>query len=296
MTTSHKPTSNRENSTTRGNTATPSPTSTEANPISTTPHFIAYFDVLGYKEYLDDDTNSEAELLSSIKQVYERLNALNSKELKVEGLAVKTFSDNVVIAFESKDHDTDIRSFDFLVALLCVIQLMFFEKYDLLIRGGLVCGGLYIDESLVFGKGLVKAVKSEEEEAIYPRIIINDSIEDKLGSSDFNSELIRKDDDGKPFLNYFNAIEYYSEYEPNSKCLDNVQKHLIARIKKHCSFPSRLTDPGKISTKEKTISKHLWMIEKFNSYCKEHNESEHHITYEPKLSRRLMKYYLHVQN
>lgn len=48
--------------------------------------------------------------------------------------------------------------------------------YKILIRGSIVSGKLYCDETFIFGEGLITAYCLENDEAIYPRIIIQNEI------------------------------------------------------------------------------------------------------------------------
>ena len=56
---------------------------------------------------------------------------------------------------------------------LAYIQIMAIEKYNFLLRGGVEYSTIYNEKEIVIGKGLVEAVKLEEE-ANYPIIILGE--------------------------------------------------------------------------------------------------------------------------
>lgn len=146
----------------------------------TTQHCIAYIDLLGgankicldktceFLNYLNmfmDDVNSEVNYLAS-----------NYKEK----LLVKIFSDNILYAIEIKENDLEIENK--IATLFNLVANLSNEvfRYGYLIRGAIVLGDFFCNKNIVYGEGLVRAVKIEENIAIYPRIIVQKEIESLL--------------------------------------------------------------------------------------------------------------------
>ena len=81
-----------------------------------------------------------------------------------------------------------------------------------MVRGGITIGNHFQNERLIFSPALIKAYKLESTQAIYPRILIDDSFMKEINKhfpndpshseSEFVLDWIRKDIDGKLFLNY----------------------------------------------------------------------------------------------
>lgn len=255
--------------------------------------YVAYFDILGYRDFLKDPEANEYELLSSIKQEFETLSALNDDPaIKVEGLRTKSFSDNVVLVLETSEDESEIVSFRFLVILLCTIQLLFLEQHNLLIRGSVVFGDVYIDDSMVFGKGLVEAVETEEKKSVFPRIVIDASIGKRLGEKAFTLPYIKTDEDNEHYIDYFGFIEIYQERFRQASCVQNIRDSLASMVRRYCRFSPNVKDPKTIAAKERVIAKHLWVIEKFNEYCHLRGQDEWEVKYYPVLNERILKYEL----
>jgi hypothetical protein len=77
-----------------------------------------------------------------------------------------------------------------------------------LVRGGITIGELFLDETMVWGKALLKAYNLESHIAIYPRIVIDREILSKIVTSEELSEYILQDFDNIYFLNYL-CIQHF---------------------------------------------------------------------------------------
>ena len=73
-------------------------------------------------------------------------------------------------------------------------------------RGGIIKERIYIDETFVWGKGLVHAHNLEDKVAVYPRIIIDKSCISDLTTHQKEQLLSIDDKDGKEYLNYLNTF------------------------------------------------------------------------------------------
>jgi hypothetical protein len=108
-----------------------------------------------------------------------------------------------------------------------------------LIRAGLTVGDAYLPASgdgPVFGPAMVRAYEIESQEAVYPRIVIDDdALEqhklDPLLRSESNSlaeeqkllrQLLAVGDDGTRYINYLNAV---GEFDDPSVHLSFLQTH-----------------------------------------------------------------------
>lgn len=264
-------------------------------PKATEPRIIAYFDILGYKEFLKDSDNDEYELLSSIRTEFSKLNAVNDKYAETNNaLRIKTFSDNVIMAIKPTATSAERNALDFLARMICIVQLLFVERHNLLIRGSFLYGNILIDDTMVFGEGLVKAAELEAKDAIYPRIIVDDSITKRFGDSVFTAPYIAEDHDGKPYLDPFSIIDVYCVKHDTIQCLKTIRNNLVHRVKRYCKYTHNVADPAKIAAREKVISKHLWFIDLFNRFCENSNHDDLLIKIEPVLNERLMKFEIRI--
>lgn len=170
--------------------------------IETSDYYVAYFDVLGYKEHFKKSSDAVQEFIdgfcSAIDDTIAVINdALSSEILKLAQMNIerRIFSDNVLICLKKGNTTLEpIRILTFLQTVID-IQRKFVLDHGILLRGGISVGPLYIDESHLVGEILIKVV-SMEHAVKYPFIAIDDTIMDGL------TVLIAKYADDQ-FLQYF---------------------------------------------------------------------------------------------
>lgn len=90
--------------------------------------------------------------------------------------------------------------------------------------GGIAIGELFIDDTIVWGKGLIKAYEIENSLAVFPRVIISKEVikkydrEKKESSLNLNAMIV-KDKDGLDYINFLLA-------HPNIKAIPQISKIL----------------------------------------------------------------------
>ena len=154
--------------------------------IETSDYYVAYFDVLGYKEKFKKSKDSVQEFIDGFCSAIDETiavinNALSSEILKLAQMNVeyRIFSDNVLICLKKGDTALEpIRILTFLQTVID-IQRKFVLDHGILLRGGISVGSLYIDESHLVGEILIKVVLMEHA-VKYPFIAIDDAIMDVL--------------------------------------------------------------------------------------------------------------------
>ena len=148
-------------------------------------YYIAYFDLLGYKDFFRTYPERVGEFLQDIHDAVS-----NAKEYtqeigssfvgKLGRLAIKTkiFSDNILLCLEVGEEKTAQIEYPRFLAFLAIvadIQRNFILNYGLFLRGGVTIGSLSFNDDFIFGQGLIDAVELEET-AIYPRIILGKTV------------------------------------------------------------------------------------------------------------------------
>lgn len=166
------------------------------NPDPIKEYYIAYFDILGYKEFFRQHSEQIPELLSAIHDAIQRTNehikTANQSPIMREianiDIHVKIFSDNVLLCMEVADNATieKTRLLAFF-QMIADIQRGFVNEYGLFVRGGIVKGFISFNDDYVFGQGLIDVVAMEES-AQYPRIVIEKSLIDYLYSNTFYTD------------------------------------------------------------------------------------------------------------
>ena len=148
----------------------------------TTKHYIAYMDILGYKDFLKSKHKKPEQYLQTILDAVERVKGNVSafqntaNMFHIDGdLKLKIFSDNILLCLSVENGDEEIQRAIVFLLEVASIQRGLALAHGLLVRGGITIGELYIDEDLVFGQGLIDAVELEAK-AEFPCIVVSDEI------------------------------------------------------------------------------------------------------------------------
>ena len=131
--------------------------------------FCVFFDVLGTKnKFLTSNFEEEEKLVKGYENFIKDIKKI-LEENGFEKDKIKLFSDNIFINFPN----TTLKEMYDVFRCLAYIQIKAIEKYNFLLRGGVEYSTIYNEKDIVIGKGLVEAVKLEEE-ANYPIIILGE--------------------------------------------------------------------------------------------------------------------------
>ena len=215
-------------------------------------YLVAYLDFLGMKRKMNE-TNSYTSfriMQFIVSGVYGRARLI-SETNNVDDFKIKMFSDNLIIALKMDEEKLK----DQIISLINIVSLIQFEaffQFDFPLRGGITFGELYIDDSLVWGTGLIDAYKIENELAIYPRVIVDNKVIDAFANCKqiglhIEGE-IKRDFDGYWFVDYLSAA-------PNIKLIPQISAVLQEKAQIHAS------------DNERVKQKINWIIHYFNSYC-----------------------------
>lgn len=205
-------------------------------------YLIAYIDLLGTKEYIDKGEDDE--IFSLIYEAFTiATKFVESKSWGFDDLKLKIFSDNILVAIKCEKKEL-ADAFENISAFLIMLFSMFVMR-GVFFRGGITYGKLAIDDTIVWGKGLVEAVQLEEKIAIYPRIVLSSSLVELLKSFLQKNENFEKvyscftDCDGCAYLDYF----YYGK-ESNGKMLDTSNKFTDEKLS--------------VTKNPRVVQKYLW--------------------------------------
>lgn len=241
--------------------------------------YIVYFDILGYKQYFEDN-EEDYDLLDAIthimKDVKNQVKIL--KDLGYDDIHIKAFSDNVIICVNCKDlAQNEINQLGFLISY---IEHYILVRYNLLLRGAFTKGKIYFDSDIVYGEGLIRAVELENK-AKFPRIIIDQMFTEQ----DFifmKHNMALQDIDGQLYLDYF----------PNFGIMKAhyriIKENIKDQINKYGKYKN-LREENKVKTRESIIQKILWLVEKYNKSCDVQEIPDQKIKYNLKANSVLLK-------
>lgn len=184
-------------------------------------YYVAYFDVLGYKDAFKKSEDISAKLIESIEfsiKIMKEIVSIHNTTIlgesteKIPEIEYKVFSDNVLICYKETKDDLSALSLVSFLRLVATIQRVFFERPHLIVRGGITKGPLYLTKDFVGGEALIDVVELENT-AVYPRIVVDNCILSDLNPKIQNvflkkfietpcQDLLVKSTDDKFFLNY----------------------------------------------------------------------------------------------
>lgn len=180
--------------------------------MTTSQYIVAYLDLLGVTDRIKSDDGYQIIAMNKLHNLYTFTIDLASK-IAIEGyqdIQFKIFSDNIIIA-KKLSEQPDRRLLDIKCLLNCVSHFQCLSVEDgvgWLVRGGITVGELFLDETMVWGKALLKAYNLECRIAIYPRIIIDCEMLSEIVTNKELSEYVLQDFDNMYFLNYL-CIQHF---------------------------------------------------------------------------------------
>lgn len=238
------------------------------------PSWVVFLDILGFV----DDVRKADKAGKQEKHLKQLRSALaEAKADLVEGLenplstnfpdsyVIKVFTDNIVLGFPIfDDGESEFGTMLFRVGRYQYTLL----KHGFFVRGGIAFGDLYMDEDVVYGKGLLDAYEAETQLARDPRVVLSPSamaqVQDHLawyGKVDFapHNEHLLVDSDSQMFVNYLGIP--IDGLEPD----DALPSEYLGDLEKHRDLiVSRLQEFSEVPT---LWSKYAWVGTYHNLFC-----------------------------
>lgn len=228
-------------------------------------YIVAFLDILGFKNIINTKAFDE------IKDIF--LSIIPENELMMAlGRAVDDTDESLLryneVLSETKVHvmsDSIVIAAplgipEALAVVIDICDVIQEQLYDLdspvFLRGAIAEGDFYLDENLIFGKGLVDAYIAQENYAVYPRIIVSDDIIEGKITSVVGQETLPKDDDG---YCYINTMERYFDCESSNQ-LESSEKY--GKIKKYVDAQLSGYADSRVREKYIWLRKELRRIEK----------------------------------
>ena len=232
-----------------------------------------FLDILGFQKHINDSVQAVG--VDNEKKIEEISNALMcirdvldiDESKPQESKVVTQFSDCIVISFCDKE-----ESGVFWMLLEIQWLLLNLVSRGFICRGGISYGKLIHNEKLLFGPALVEAYKMESEAALYPRVILHDSIIKLGGKSKAKhhtaemeirsiKQIISKDTDGMYYVDFFEKAQ--SEFdEPEYD------------FPMHLHKISELIIEGLKSNSPSVYVKYQWLKEKYNRVIQSYQKDD----------------------
>lgn len=181
---------------------------------------IIYIDLLGFKDFIHFTHKTANNQSGKISRVFNFFNFL--KKLVDQGQSltkskvISHFSDLIVISFDAQDfeafHD-EIKDIQTIISN-CIVNGFF-------VRGSVIYGEIVHTPEIIFGPGLIEAYQLETEKAVFPRVIIDETI-----IKDFNDvkpskfdieDIVNIDNDGLYYVDYFEKVRGNLDHDQQYK-------------------------------------------------------------------------------
>ncbi len=244
-------------------------------------HIVLVLDILGYSNLIlnSDETQMLNQFDSMVKSVRSDVAKMSGVNCRIRW---KMYSDNFLI-YAQLPEDEDFLHLTVKGVLMtgAWLQYRMITEYGYMSRGGCCFGNLYVDESYVFGSGLVKAHVLEKEhreptisvaaDVAYYLVSRRSGFHDPLESM----SLIRRDEKGC-YVDYLTHVANMATrgVTENGSLLridDTARYHRVAyetiiRPRLMKSIERNKDDEKKMSSLE---YKNRWFVDYHNSICEE---------------------------
>ncbi len=233
---------------------------------------VCFIDILGFSELIKKAQEDDNFAIETIKNLSSNIQEKVIKNIdpKIEwnddegsDLQYRIFSDCICISYDISKFDADIKSkmiYFFLQTILYIQSDL--VKEDIFIRGAISIDKHFQNEDIIFSAALVNAYNSESKNAIYPRIVLEESViqyikhyEDEQSITYFNT-FIKRDPDNIIFMDY---LSYTVQLGLEEEHENNFELHKII-------LENRL----KLETEPKVLQKYLWVANYHNYKVKEY--------------------------
>jgi hypothetical protein len=195
--------------------------------------YTAFIDILGFSNYIKTNItndNQAEELYKKFNEIVEYLQFESKDKISVENanffkdvtLKHSWISDTFVVSIQYMNEvdkkDANIIKGMMIFRLSMIIALIHHfvaSQFELIVRGGVSSKYSCITNNFILGEGVVEAHKLENDIAIYPRVIFEQSIISgeiheimTRHYRDNDLDFISKDCDGYYFVNYLAILQY----------------------------------------------------------------------------------------
>jgi len=232
---------------------------------------VCFLDILGFKEHINrtvvGDSTQRQENIKRIASAIDSIRYFTDADKIKQNSTKKVtqFSDSIVISFLPNEES---GVFYTLLELLWIqINLV---MNNMLCRGGITRGELIHTEKILFGPAMINAYILESKAALYPRIILDESIieagirahaKHHYSYHELESimSLLSQDSDGMYYIDYITKAQSELD-EPD-------YDHPL-----YLQNLANIIENGLKATNPSILIKYYWLREKYNTYVKQVKE------------------------
>lgn len=250
------------------------------NKIEFKESIVAFIDILGFKQEILDCNNDSTKLEEKYNIYINKLKSaeyfiVNKNHINNSNRNYISFSDSNIIYWELKHPESD-NEIGGTISDLCKYQYQLALE-GIFVRGGISRGLNYMEDNIIFGESIIKSHDLESKEAIYPRIILDNSLNNILqkfaekttNDNEFWKQSLLKDYDGYYFINYLNELLDLDKFCNSPEIKKELSKDpVIENLKIHKLHIEK--NLNKYNLDNKIYSKFIWVAQYHNWFCNKH--------------------------
>ena len=171
-------------------------------------YVVAYLDLLGSEKKIEND--KDYLFFNAVKHLYHDVLSLLD-DVDAPHVRVKVFSDNIVFARKVTDNlENKIVNLHQMTCIAAMFQLYALVKCNFMLKGGISLGEFYVDDTMIWGKGLVEAFKLESDKKhFHPTIHIGGYAKDIILTNRNRFPVVSGDNE--MFIDYLQMTEVSSD-------------------------------------------------------------------------------------
>ncbi|MCW7483236.1 hypothetical protein [Leptospira kanakyensis] len=238
-------------------------------------HYVAFIDILGYSNLVENyfKESKKESLLKKIEIIIDEAYKLDNLMLKKLNSDILFVSDSLIITI--KEDRKDLHELDMLFAFLSYFQAKCLYE-GIYVRGAVSKGDHYSKKNanyqILISKALIKSVAIEKNQAIYPRIIVDNilirEITNKKNKSNF---VFINTENTDHFIDVFLGIvtwhHYYGKRESLVEILTKITNDILLKIEENI-------------TNNKVLEKYKWLLDYLAWRTKDLKETDDIFFYE----------------
>ncbi len=190
---------------------------------------IAYLDVLGIRQLIEDNRKGKEHIaIDKIEEMRKIVSISSNISDSIEEFNFLHISDSFVFVCKPK-------SVISLIELLATIQTRIINECKFLLRGAITVGDTIIREhgKFIIGPAYIQAFQLQEDDAIYPRIIVDKGVIAQLKKSRASiDKYLKQDSDKEYFIDYITVYRDREELKKKDITIRLRRENIFSFLKK----------------------------------------------------------------
>lgn len=195
---------------------------------------VFYIDILGFTSFITSKEKDYNDVIEkSMGDIMKISNLFRSTGRDNIEVSTSIMSDSIVCSFIINRKHKNILNLTAILMACTAFQTSLLRS-GILTRGALVRGELNHQDNMVYGSAMIDAYNLERNDAVFPRVILDDKIWYLIKGLNQNQieQFITIDSDSKKYIDYISRLEEYDCNRDEVKNeIDSKYKETTGRVK-----------------------------------------------------------------